>query len=301
MPTLDIIGCGYLGRAVATACQRRGWRVRALTRNPATAAELMRAGVDDVQAHPVRSTAWRQAWARPGDAVLYCVAAGSSTAQAYRQAYVEDQRLVLDWVHASGGVAHYVYTGSTAVFAHGDGQRVAEGDAGPEATLGPTARELLAAERLLTPAPAGVGRAFVLRLAGLYGPGRHLLLDRVRSAVPTIPGSGEYYLNLIHRDDAVAAIFAALQAPASNTGGIYNIADGNPPRRRELVAWIAAKLGLPAPGFQPDDPAARGRDRGSPAGGPPHRIIAIDKARGDLGFAPVYTDFRAGYQDLFTS
>ena len=85
---------------------------------------------------------------------------------------------------------------------------------------------LLAAEQLGFPGGGGIGRSFILRLAGLYGPDRHLFLENVRNG-ETQSGDGDRILNLIHRDDAVSALFAVLQAGDQNIGRIYNVSDGN--------------------------------------------------------------------------
>ena len=63
-------------------------------------------------------------------------------------------------------------------------------------------RVLLEAEALAQ----SCGRdALVLRLGGIYGPGREMLLKRVRSGVPLLISEPPLYTNRIHVEDAAAA------------------------------------------------------------------------------------------------
>ncbi len=100
-----------------------------------------------------------------------------------------------------------------------------------------------------------------LRLGGLYGPGRPLgAIDRWRSDDP-LPGDGNVSTNLVHLDDAVAAVVAALRAPPQVRGVIHVCADDHTPRR-ELYARVARRLGTPEVRWsRPADPGASPRGK----------------------------------------
>src|SRR5690606_32116299 len=125
------------------------------------------------------------------------------------------------------------------------------------------------------------GRWFVLRLAGIYGPGRHYLLDQLREGAGTLAGRGEHHLNLIHRDDIVTAILAAFTAPAHVESGIFNVADDNAAPKAAVVQWIATRLCRPQPAFS-----------GEPATGrravTPDRVIVSERIKRVLGWRPRY-------------
>jgi len=131
--------------------------------------------------------------------------------------------------------------------------------------------------------------AVILRVAGIYGPGRHHLLDQLREGAPVLNGAGEHRLNLAHRDDIVAAMLACLVAPPAVANEIFNVADPAPARRQEVVAWLAAQLGRPAPAF---DGTAGSRRGGQPM---PDRVIDSEKIQRTLGWSPRYSDYRAGF------
>lgn len=276
-----IVGCGYLGQAVALRLRARGTPVAALTRNPDTAAALENAGISTLIAELSGDT-WHSRVPDGITAVVNCVSAGGGGLEGYRRSYVEGMQSVLRWARARPGIRTVVYTGSTSVYPGSGGAAI---DETAPVGGGERARLLLEAERLLLGEPAGF-RAFVLRLAGLYGPERDHLARQVRSGA--VSGRPDVHLNLIHRDDAAAAVEAALEAPPTVPGGIFNVADEGAATRGEVVAWLAARMGLPAPGFTGEE----GPRREGPA---PDRIIRSCRARALLGWHPQYPDFRSGY------
>ena len=131
----------------------------------------------------------------------------------------------------------------------------------------------------------------MLRLAGIYGPQRHHLLDQLKANTGEVAGRGDHRLNLVHRDDIVAAIWAVLGAPETVRNQVFNVADDAPASKTEVIAWLAGRLGVPMPRFT-----------GEPAGGrrtiTPDRVIANDKIKAMLGWTPQYPDFRSGYESL---
>src|SRR5690606_21182746 len=128
----------------------------------------------------------------------------------------------------------------------------------------------------------------------IYGPGRHYLLDQLRRGDRQIAGSGELHLNLIHRADAAAAVLAVL-APVGPGCLTYNVADGRPSPKTEVVGWLAERLGLSTPEFHPAAAGPRAAARGGPV---PDRIIVADSLRQATGWAPQFTDYRQGYAPL---
>lgn len=286
---LVIFGAGYVGGDVARRALARGWRVTALTRNAGKAHALTEAGatviIDDLaadgwHAHPAL---------RDGaDYVLNCVSSGGGGPEGYRHSYVEGMKSVLAWASCVPA-GTLVYTSSTSVYPQDGGVRVTEDD--PVAETRAAGSALVEAEDLLLGWPgstAGGTRRFVLRLAGIYGPGRHYLVDQLRSGNDEVAGRGDHRLNLIHRDDIAEAIRAAFEAPAEVAGGVFNVADDGAAPKAEVAAFLAEKLGVPAPRFT--GAPAQGRRRVTP-----DRVIANDKLKRELGWRPIYPDYREGY------
>ena len=86
----------------------------------------------------------------------------------------------------------------------------------------------------------------ILRLAGIYGPGR---IPRVNDVIASRPIDGPHggYLNLIHVDDAVSAVLAAWDC--ANRSNLYAVADDQPVIRRMFYEQIAKLTGAPSPIF----------------------------------------------------
>ncbi len=308
---LVVFGAGYVGATVARQAVARGLRVTALTRNPEQARALTAAGITMVMAD-LADTAWYASIPGGADFVLNCVSAGGGGVNGYRRSYVDGMRSILAWTAAAGGPPRtLVYTSSTSVYAQDGGVTVTEES--PVGGGGDSAEVLVEAENLLLahfhiggvptprsdelrgegtpPTSSSQPRAFILRLAGIYGPGRHHLLDQLRVGAPEIPGRGEHRLNLAHRDDIAAAIWAAFAAPAEVAGGVFNVADDGAATKAEVIAWLAARLGVPAPRFTGEPTSGRRAVA-------PDRVIANEKIKRVLGWQPAFPTFHEGYAPL---
>jgi nucleoside-diphosphate-sugar epimerase len=287
---LVVFGAGYVGGELIRQALERGLRVTALTRNPTRAAELSALGVETILAD-LATDDWHGRIAGGADLVLDCVGAGGGGVDGYRRSYVEGLRSIFAWA-GPAPVGTFVYTSSTSVYPQSGGMRVTE-DA---PTLGgrDTAQALGEAEEVVRALGDGACRRwFILRLAGIYGPGRHQLLDQLRAGATELRGPGEQHLNLIHRDDICAAIWAAFAAPAAVGHLIFNVADDGAARRVELADWLAARLGRPPPRFTGE--AITGSDRLVP-----DRIVVNERLKVTLGWRPRFPTFREGYENLLS-
>ena len=281
---LLIFGCGYVGSAVAMEARAQGWQVTALTRNPTTAAMLGKADINPVIADLAESE-WHTKMERSFDFILNSVGSGGGTPGDYRRSYVSGMQSISAWLAKSvGHKPVFVYTSSTSVYAKSAIGAVTEETV--PASDSPSTAALLEAEQLVERRVApNCSRWYVLRLAGIYGPGRHRLLDLARADHWHNAPEPERAINLVHRDDIVRAIMACFK-PDGGTGGIYNVADGSPATRGEILAWLAHRLGKMAPAAPPTaDPAAV-------------RRIDSTRLRHELGWVPRYPDFRAGYEEI---
>jgi nucleoside-diphosphate-sugar epimerase len=235
-----IVGCGYLGERVARAWRDSGDTVYATTRGP-RAGVLANAGL-----HPVIvDVCAGQALSAlpPTDTVVFAVGGARQSASTGCDTQVDGLRAVLDALPESTG--RVIYVSSTGVYAQDAGEWVDEASVCAPASA--SGRSCLAAEQVLFAHPRG-GDALVLRLAGLYGPGRVPRSADVRAG-RTIAGSPDAYLNLIHVDDAARAVLAAAAATQA-VSRTYVVSDGNPPTRGEYVGLLASRLGVAPPAFE---------------------------------------------------
>jgi len=290
---LVIFGCGYVGTALADAALAAGAQVEALTRNPDKAAALRARGLKHVVVAELSSPGWHGQIEGGADFVVNCVSSGGGP-DGYERSYVAGMKSILAWAgQGQMPVGTLAYTSSTSVYPQGDGAVVDETLPAPGAT--PNGRIIRESETLLEDAPAqACGRWLIFRLAGIYGPGRHHLLNQLREGAAVLGGQGTHHLNLVQRDDIVAALLAGLTAPASVRNEIFNVSDNAPALREDVVRWLAGRLGRPAPVF---DGVAGARRGGEPM---PDRIISSAKIQRLLGWQPRFADYRAGYEKLLS-
>ncbi|MGB0370850.1 MAG: NAD-dependent epimerase/dehydratase family protein [Opitutales bacterium] len=290
-PTLAVLGAGYIGSQLAQEASKKGWNVWALTRNPERISELSELGVNTIQAR-TDDAGWESEMPDQVNAVVYCASSAARGVEGYRQSYVDGQKRALAWAEARG-VQQYVYTSSTSVYGEAHGKWVDE-ESGPWSDT-EYAKILLEAEKLVLSSQV---HSAVLRLAGIYGPQRHLLWDRVAEATDSrLPGYGDTYLNLIHRDDCVAAIIALIATPSSESR-VYNLADDDPATRQEIVDWCVGRLNKPRILFDPEMASLDKRAARFASGRRPNRRIRADQFKTEIGWKPKYSDFREGYQGI---
>lgn len=248
-----IFGCGYLGGRVARLWRQAGHEVFVVTRSSDRARTLTAEGYRPIVADVLRPETLANF--PTAETVLYAIGydrgyVGVSGASMH-EVYVDGLRAALAALPPATG--KFIYVGSTGVYAQSHGETVDE-----DSPCEPTregGRACLAAEALLAADRLG-SRGIVLRMAGLYGPGRIPNAAEVRSGRPlAVPASG--CLNLIHVDDAAAVVLAAEER--ASPPRTYLVSDGQPVERREYYARLARLLGVDSPEFvspPTDDPAA---------------------------------------------
>jgi len=285
---LVVFGAGYVGGELARQGLARGMRVTALTRNSDKAAHLREAGVE-VVVRDLASHDWHTEISGKVDFVLNSVSSGGGGVKGYQHSYVEGMLSIVEWAK-SCEIGTFVYTGSTSVYPQDHGAEVSEtAETGLE---NDHVARLLNAEGIAR--ESGVfARCFILRLAGIYGPGRHHVLNQIRAG-GALAGRGEHRLNLIHRDDICRAIWAVFGAPANIRNEIFNVADDSPVTKRELVEWLASRLQIPCPIFDPELPSVRRRIV-------PDRVILNRKIKETVGWLPEYPDYRSGYEAILAA
>lgn len=180
------------------------------------------------------------------DTVLFAVGYDRSSAQSIGQVYVGGLSNTLQAL--THPIKRFIYTSSTGVYGQSDGCWVDESALCQPIRPGGVA--CIEAERALLAHPLG-RCAVILRLAGIYGPGR---IPRVKQlqAGKAIAAPREGYLNLIHVDDAARVVLAAeARAPG---GTIYCVSDGQPVLRSTYYERLACLTGSPPPTFAPPSP-----------------------------------------------
>lgn len=277
-PSLLIAGCGDVGSRLAEQVSALGWPVHGLRRTVAALPACVLPVAGDLQ-QAARPTAWPQGEL---DYLVYCAAASQHDEAGYRLAYVEGLRHVLAWLAQSGQrPRRLLFVSSSSVYAQADGGWVDE--TSPAAAPGYSGQIMREAERLAL--DSGIP-ATLVRLTGIYGPGREWLLKQARLGYRVV-SEPPLYGNRIHADDAAGLLAFLLQADARGVAldDCYIGVDDEPAALHEVMGWLRERLGV---SHWAEESAVRrsGSKRCSNA-----------RARA-LGWAPRYPSYREGYAAL---
>jgi nucleoside-diphosphate-sugar epimerase len=242
---IAVLGAGYVGSAVARAAAGRGDEVWAVRRS--------------AEGHDADGVRWVRADVAAGipaglpdslDVVILTVAP-SRGADGYGATYPPAAETAVA-LAGSAGARTLLYTSSTGVYGGRDGEWVTE--ASPRHGVGESNEALQAAEDIVL--ASAVARPTVLRVAGICGPGRD---PRARmAAAESLPQRGEYWVNLAHRDDIVAALLHL--ASLRNAPSVLNCSDGSPARAADVARWLASVQGRDPDLLQFGNEATRSRN-----------------------------------------
>ena len=236
MAHILIAGCGYVGTALGMRLAAAGHVVWGLRRS----AEGLPSGLHCVAAD-LTAPATLQDLPPALDVVFYTAAPNGADDAAYRAIYVDGLRHLLEaLVRQRQSPRRVLFTSSTAVYAQSTGEWVDE--TSPAEPRHFTGSRVLEGERLLLDGPFP---ATIIRFGGIYGPGRTSLLERVRQGLAPCRDGPPLYTNRIHRDDCAGALHHLMSLPLPES--LYIGVDHESADQCEVLRWLAAQLGAPAP------------------------------------------------------
>lgn len=277
-PHLLCLGLGYTALALARRARALGWRVRGTSRPGPRLEELRAAGWEVL---PCGHGAPLDPAALEGVThLLDSIPPEGSLLEQVRPLLAGADRL--RWVG---------YLSATSVYGDQGGAWVEAGTT-PCRPTGARGQARLAAEQAWRALLPGVP-VHVFRLAGIYGPGRSAL-DRVRAGEARRVVRPGLVFSRIHVEDAAAALLASCLAP--RPGAVYDLADDEPAPPQDVVAFACELLGVTPPPLEPWDEA-----RLSPALREFYaesKRVSNRRAKQELGWRPVWPDYRAGLRTL---
>jgi nucleoside-diphosphate-sugar epimerase len=195
-------------------------------------------------------------------------------------------------IAAAPALRRIVYYSTIGVYGDHGGGWVDE----TSATRARTARGLARLEdeaRWTAAAEARGAEADILRLAGIYGPGRNALVNLRRGEARRIVKPGQVF-NRAHVDDI--AQISSLALTRGLNGQIWNVADEGPAPPQDVIGFAAALLGLEPPPeerFEGATLSPMAREFYAD-----NKRVSIVKAKTELGFAPAYPTYREGLKAL---
>ena len=195
-------------------------------------------------------------------------------------------------IAAAPDVCRILYLSSVGVYGDRGGAWVDE--TAPPLPSSPRARWRLAAEDRWR----ALGRARgvpvdILRLAGIYGPGRNALVNLRAGAARRVVKPGQVF-NRIHVDDLAEVAQRVMEG--GGPGEVWNVADQEPAPPQDVVAFAADLLGAPPPPEEAFEAAALSPMAQSFYSD--NRRVSVEKLRRRLDYRWLYPTYREGLAAL---
>ena len=254
---LTIVGCGYVGLALAVRLQPRRPQLRlTLTTTSSERLEQLSPLADRVEVCDATDPAQLLGTLQQSSSAVFCLGPKGDRqvdANGYRHTFVDSFRCLTSLLPQLPDLRQIIYTGSCSVYGDAEGDWVDE-QTPPEPDRG-HGDVLLESEQLLS--DIADRQVCILRLGALYGPGRDL--DRRLRGLAGLerPGSGVAYSNWLHVADAAGALEAALDG---EWAGVVNVVNDEPVRLRDLVERSLQRQGLaPVQWLGQCEPGSSGR------------------------------------------
>ncbi len=273
MANLLVFGAGYSGLAIARAASAGGFAVQVTSRGTPSA---------------------------PGIAIIPFDGAGDAIASATHIVSTAAPTEAGDPVLARWGaalrqarIAWFGYLSTTGVYGDRQGGWVDEDT--PVNPSADRARRRVAAEQAWIGCAAG-RPVDLIRLAGIYGPGRSAL-DDVRSGRARRVIKPGHAFGRIHRDDIAAGTLAAMTHPPAGTR-VLNFSDDEPAESAAVLSEAAALLGISAPPTVPFAEAWEAMSQMGRSFWAENRKVANAKTKAALGRGWLFPTYREGLRGI---
>ena len=277
MPKASVLiaGCGDIGSRLATRLLDSDWQVYGLRRS----IDRLPAGVIGVAGDLFGAQCPAQWPTGQIDYLVYSAAATDHDEAGYQAAYVDGLKHTLNWLEQNGQrPKRLLFVSSSSVFGQKDGEWVDE--TSPAQASNYSGRIMLDAEQVALNSALA---ASVVRLTGIYGPGREWMLGQVRKGY-RVAVDPPLYGNRIHADDAAGLLAFLLEADreGKTLDDIYIGVDNAPVPLAEVVGWLRERLGV----------TEWAEETSTRRAGSKRCSNARAKA---LGWDPRYSSYREGY------
>ncbi len=268
-----IVGCGDLGAYLAKLLSANHFQVTGLSRSKKSIL-----GVNSLVADVTNPESLSDLTNLNPSMIIYSVAANGQTDAQYQAHYVDGLKNILNTQQQNKHLKVVAFISSTRVYGQNVDELLDENSTPIPCDFG--GERLLEAENLLLACHC---QTIILRLSGIYGPGRLRMLNLAQS--PERWPQKNAWSNRIHRDDAAG--FIAYLIKKINAGekvnSCYIVTDSQPVSQYEVLNWLALKLNVNA--SKPIFPISEGK-----------RLS--NQSMVNSGFNLKYAHYQAGYLSL---
>lgn len=286
---LMILGAGYSGRAIAKSFLEQGFKVSGTSRSDDKGQELNALGINALTFDGVIISDALKAELQTVTHLVQSIspAGDNGGTDVFLDLVGEDLKTALpklEWI---------AYLSTVGVYGDHGGDWVDENTAAK-----PTSRrsiERLAAEQAWETAASSAGVPLsILRLSGIYGPGRNSFVNLQRGTAKRLIKGGQVFNRIRVEDIASACLFLSKEKHQ----GIFNVTDDEPAPPQDLVTYAAELMKVAPPeeqAFEEADLSAMARSFYSE-----NKRVSNAKIRA-LGFAFSYPEYRYSLLQLWES
>ncbi len=273
------LGLGYTASRFAYIATKQGFEVRGTTGNAELRQKLSKAGIRALPREPGNETRTLDG----ATALIVSAPPGGNGCPIFTQHHSRIR---------SGELAWMAYLSSTAVYGDRGGAWVDEEARIDPPNAGPGQRRHTA-ERMWQQFGEETGiPVAILRLAGIYGPGRGFL-SLVRKGWTSRIDKPGHVFSRIHVDDIVRILLAGL---AQRIAGVFNVADGHPASQADVAAEACRLLGKEVPEMVPFGLARESMSPSSLRRWMENRKVRAEKILSTLGIDLLYPDYLSGFR-----
>jgi nucleoside-diphosphate-sugar epimerase len=294
---------GVLGKRVVRQLVTGGHQVVGISRSAANRDRLAALGAEARECDLFDAGSTTAASERC-DAILHLATRIPERQRTSTRHWAENDRLRRDGTRAllSAAKAHGSrYVQQSVAWIYGDGGDEWLDEGAPRAPRDRLPANIVSSVDMEEMVEASGVAAIVLRGGAFYAADStqtRLLISRLRQGMMRIPGDGRQYASLIHIDDMAAAVVAATLTEEPLAGEVFNVVDDEPVRFRDLVEFLAGRIGRQPPGGAP-----RWLLRlaiGKAVGDTLFSSLRVSNARAKerLGWAPRFPTFREGFDQV---
>jgi len=239
-----ILGCGYVGEAVAKAWRQEGHELWGTTTRSERLAKLAKV-VDTPVVFDSTDPRSSLDFAVNLDGILVSFAPSKSSQvniNQYRETFLGGLQILIDALHQRPREIplHLVYLSSCGVYGNRRGAITRESD--PLDALHPVNEVLARAEEMIQSVRSDSINVCVLRLGGIYGPGRDIPAMLLSAAGGVVQRNGQNVPCWIHLDDIVRGVSFAFEHNLNET---YNLVNDTQCTGQELTDRLCEQAGLP--------------------------------------------------------
>ncbi|MBZ9935829.1 SDR family oxidoreductase [Mesorhizobium sp. BR1-1-16] len=283
---LFIFGIGYSALAFARRAAGRYGSITGTVRSAEKASSLRAECIDAMVFDGVHATDEVRAALGRATHLVQSIAPDAAGDPALR-IFEPDLRLsrALRWIG---------YLSTVGVYGDHGGGWVDE--ATPPRAVSERSRNRVAAEAAWQALGAEIGvPVALLRLAGIYGPGRNTFVNLADGSARRLVKPGQVF-NRIHVEDIAAIVAAAAEQRAS---GVFNVTDNEPAPPQDVVAYAAELAGYPPLPDIPFESASLSPMARSFYG--ENKRVSNARLSHDLGITLAYPTYRDALAALWTS